>query len=72
MKAMATLVRRHLEGIMAWAQTRQTNGFLEAFNGLFQATKRRARDFTRMPTIKTVIFLIAGKLDFSAVNPHAR
>ena len=23
-------------------------------------------------TIKTVIFLIAGKLDFAAVNPHAR
>jgi hypothetical protein len=25
-----------------------------------------------MSTIKTVIFLIVGKLDFSAVNPHAR
>jgi transposase len=72
MKAVATLVRRHLEGIVAWAQTRQTNGFLEALNGLFQAAKRRARGFTRMTTIKTVIFLIAGKLDFSAVNPHAR
>lgn len=72
MKAVATLVRRHLEGIVAWAQTRQTNGFLEALNGLFQAAKRRARGFTRMATIKTVIFLIAGKLDFSAVNPHAR
>jgi hypothetical protein len=23
-------------------------------------------------TIRTVIFLIAGKLDFAAVNPHAR
>ncbi|TCU84455.1 hypothetical protein EV671_10321, partial [Roseateles saccharophilus] len=23
-------------------------------------------------TIQTVIFLIAGKLDFSAINPHAR
>jgi transposase len=72
MKAVAALVRRHLEGIVAWAQTRQTNGFLEALNGLFQAAKRRARGFTRMATIKTVIFLIAGKLDFGAVNPHAR
>jgi transposase len=41
MKEVATLVRRHLEGIVAWAQTRQTNGFLEALNGLFQAAKRR-------------------------------
>lgn len=72
MKEVATLVRRHLDGIVAWAQTRQTNGFLEALNGLFQAAKRRARGFTRFDTIKTVIFLIAGKLDFHAINPHAR
>jgi transposase len=71
MKEVAALVRRHMEGIVAWAQTRQTNGFLEAINGLFQAAKRRARGFTRLSTIKTVIFLIAGKLDFHAINPHA-
>lgn len=70
MKEFATLVRNHLEGIVAWAQTRQTNGFLEALNGLFQAAKQRARGFTRLSTIRTVIFLIAGKLDFSVVNPH--
>jgi len=72
MKEVAGLVRRHLEGIVAWAQTRQTNGFLEAINGLFQAAKRRARGLTRLSTIKTVIFLIAGKLDFQAINPHPR
>lgn len=70
MKDVAALVRRHLEGIVAWAQTRQTNGFLEALNGLFQAAKRRARGFTRFSTIRTVIFLIAGKLDFRSINPH--
>ena len=72
MKEVAALVRRHMEGIVAWAQTRQTNGFLEALNGLFQAAKRRARGFTRLSTIRTVIFLIAGKLNFHAINPHAR
>ena len=72
MKEVAAMVRRHLEGIVAWAQTRQTNGFLEALNGLFQAAKRRARGFASFDTIRTVIFLIAGKLDFAAVNPHAR
>lgn len=70
MKEVAALVRHHLDGIVAWAQTRQTNGFLEALNGLFQAAKRRARGFTRISTIRTVIFLIAGKLDFSKLNPH--
>ena len=72
MKEVAAMVRRHLEGIVAWAQTRQTNGFLEALNGLFQSAKRRARGFTRFTTIRTVIFLIAGKLDFAVINPHAR
>lgn len=71
MKAVAKMVRSHLEGIVAWTQTRQTNGFLEAINGLFQAAKRRARGFKRITTIRTVIFLIAGKLDFTAINPHA-
>jgi transposase len=71
MKEVAKMIRTHLEGIVAWAQTRQTNGFLEAINGLFQASKRRARGFTRLATIRTVIFLIAGKLDFHAINPHA-
>lgn len=72
MKEVAAMVRRHLEGIVAWDQTRQTNGFLEALNGLFQSAKRRARGFTRFTTIRTVIFLIAGKLDFAVINPHAR
>ena len=71
MKEVARMIRSHLEGIVAWAQTRQTNGFLEAINGLFQAAKRRARGFTRIATIKTVILLIAGRLDFHAINPHA-
>lgn len=71
MKEVAALIRNHLEGIVAWAQTRQTNGFLEALNGLFQAAKRRARGFTRLSTIRTVIFLIAGKLNFRVINSHA-
>lgn len=70
MKEVAALVRRHFDGIVAWAQTRQTNGFLEAINGLFQAAKRRARGFTRLSTIRTVLFLIAGRLNFRAINPH--
>ena len=65
------MIRTHMNGIVAWAQTRQTNGFLEAINGLFQAAKRRARGYGRLDTIKTVIFMIAGKLDFKAINPHA-
>jgi transposase len=70
MKAVARMVRKHFDGILAWSQTRQTNGFLEALNGLFQAAKRKARGYTRLGTMRTVIFLIAGKLDFTRINPH--
>lgn len=70
MKEVARMIRNHFEGIVAWAQTRQTNGFLEALNGLFQSAKRKARGYGRFTTIRTVIFLLAGKLDFSKLNPH--
>lgn len=70
MKEVARMVRNNFEGIVAWAQTRQTNGFIEAVNGLFQASKRKARGYVRFKTIKMVIFLIAGKLNYGGVNPH--
>jgi transposase len=72
MKEVAMLVRRHFDGIVAWSRTRQTNGFIEALNGLFQAAKRKARGYTRFTTMRTVLFLIAGKLDFAKLNPHLK
>jgi transposase len=71
MKDVAAMIRNHFDGIVAWARSRQTSGFIEAINGLFQAAKRKARGYTRFQTMKTVLFLIAGKLNFSAINPHA-
>ncbi len=70
MKEVAAMIRQHLEGVLGWVETRQTNGFLEAINGLFQAAKRKARGYGSFRTIRTVIFLIAGKLDFSKLNPY--
>ncbi|MDI3259010.1 MAG: ISL3 family transposase [Sinobacteraceae bacterium] len=70
MKTVARMIRTHWDGVLAWARTRATNGFLEAINGLFQAAKRKARGYQRLTTIRTVIFLLAGKLDFSTLNPH--
>jgi transposase len=71
MKEVARMIRKHFDGIVAWTQTRQTNGYIEALNGLFQAAKRKARGYTRFTTMRTVLFLIAGKLDFTPINPHA-
>jgi transposase len=71
MKKVAKMILKHFDGIVAWTQTRQTNGFIEAINGLFQAAKRKARGYTRFSTMRTVLFLIGGKLDFTPINPHA-
>ncbi len=43
MKQVATMIRTHFNGIVAWTRSRQTNGFIEAINGLFQAAKPKAR-----------------------------
>ena len=48
MKNVARMIQNHLEGIIAWARTRMTNGFLKALNGLFQAAKRKARGHRRL------------------------
>lgn len=69
-KSVAKMIKGHLQGIVSWARTRINNGFLEALNGLFQAAKRKAPGYRKFQTIKTVIFLLAGKLNFSKVNHH--
>ena len=69
MKEVAEMPRAHRDGILAWVASRQTNGFLEALNGLFQAAKRQARGYGRLRTIRMAIFMIAGKLDCSRTNP---
>jgi hypothetical protein len=33
--------------------------------------KRKARGYASFKTMRTVLFLIAGKLDFSVFNSHA-
>jgi len=70
MHDVANMIRNHFEGVLAWVTSRQTNGFMEAINSLFQAAKRKARGYGRFRTIRMVIFMIAGKLDFSRLNPH--
>lgn len=70
MKTVARMIKKHINGIVAWTRSRQTNGFLEAINGLFQAAKRKARGYASFSTIRTIVFLIAGKLNFSNLNPH--
>jgi transposase len=70
---VAWMIRAHFDGIVAWTQTRQTNGFIEALNGLFQAAKRKARGYTRFATMRTVLLPANWTSPASTrmrLNPH--
>jgi Transposase len=47
MKEVAKMILNHFGGIIAWAQTRQTNGFLEAINGRFRPPSAEPGDMAR-------------------------
>ena len=41
MRDVARMIRNHFDGIIAWTQSRQTPGVIDAINGLFQAAIQR-------------------------------
>ena len=63
-KQAAYTIKRHWDGILRWFVTRISNGLLEGLNSLVQAAKARARGYRTVRNLSTMIYLIAGKLDF--------
>lgn len=57
------MIEAHWEGVLRWHRTRVSNGLLEGLNSLIQAAKRRARGYRSARNYKTVIYLVAGKLN---------
>lgn len=60
----AKTVKRHWDGVLRWFETKMTNGLLEGLNSLIQAAKARARGYRSTRNFITMIYVIAGKLDF--------
>jgi len=69
-KEAAYTIQRHWDGIVNWFDYKISNGILEGFNSIFQAAKSKVRGYQRYDTIKAIIYLLTGKLDFSKINPH--
>jgi len=69
-KQAAYTIQRHWSGIVSWFDYKISNGILEGFNSIFQAAKAKARGYRRPDTIKAIIYLLTGKLDFSKINPY--
>ena len=60
----AKTIKEHWSGILRWFRSNITNAILEGINSLVQAAKARARGYRTNRNFITMIYLIAGKLDF--------
>jgi len=45
-----------------------SNGIMEGFNSLVQAAKAKARGYRTFKNLKTIIYMLTGKLDYSKVG----
>jgi transposase len=68
--AFARMIGDHWEGVVRWHWTRINNGVLEGINSLVQASKRRARGYRNKKNLIAMIYLIAGRLDFSPTHTN--
>jgi len=66
----AHLIGEHWDGVLRWHWTRINNGVLEGINSLVQAAKRRARGYRDKRNLIAMIYLIAGRLDFSPTHTN--
>lgn len=60
----AKTIKEHWAGVLRWFVSRISNGVLEAINSLIQSAKAKARGFRNSRYLITMVYLIAGKLDF--------
>ena len=67
MEKFAESVERHLDGILAHWKHGVTNAFMEGLNSVFSAVKRRARGFRSFVYLRTMLYLVAGKLRLPAI-----
>ena len=69
MISVAKSIKKHWDGIVAYLETRLTNGPAEAVNGIIQTAKRKARGFRSFEYFRTVIYLVGSKLKFNLPSP---
>ena len=71
-KKVASMIKKHWDGIVSWYTNKINNGILEGLNSVIQATKSKARGFSTFKNYKNIVYLLTGKLDFSLVNVKFR
>ena len=64
MKQAAKTIDRHRQWVLNWFDSKVSNGVLEGINSLIQAAKARALGYRSTTNLKTIAYMIAGKLNF--------
>ena len=59
---LADTIKEHWKGIIAFFQSRYTQGPIEAINGIIQLAKRRARGFRNFLYLRTIAYWATGHL----------
>jgi transposase len=65
MARVAKTIRDKMAGILNYFRRRLTSGVIEGINSMVQAARARARGYRNAQTFKTMIYLIAGRLQFN-------
>ncbi|MDU5143671.1 MAG: transposase [Paenibacillus dendritiformis] len=59
------MLQKHYDGVIRWFKSKLNNGLLEGVNSLFQAAKRKARGYRSEKNIIAMVYVLAGKFNFS-------
>ena len=68
MKEVAAMLRRHLQGLLAYTRHHITNAAAEGFNSVIQNIKANARGLRSFANFRTRILFYCGDLDLAPVN----
>jgi len=61
--AVAKTIKNHWQGILNFTRTRITNGIVEGINSKIKTALKRAYGFKQFVYYRTIIYLVAGKLE---------
>jgi transposase len=64
----ARTIKRYWNGIVGFLDARVTNGMMEGLNSKIKTAMKRAYGFKHVAYLRTIIYLVAGRLSFD--GPH--
>ena len=62
---IARTIKLHWQGVINYTYSRITNGVVEGLNSKIKTAMKRAYGFKKLSYLKTIIYLVAGRLSFS-------